>query len=134
MCSTRSSRSSRWKSSLPPPANASATTTVRCWASAVALFCVWFCNGLWHGAAWSYLFFGMYHFVLILGGNIIAPPVRAVNARLHIRAESFPYRLLQMLRTTVLVIIGELFFRANGPARRYADVPHHGHRICIPRL
>ena len=56
----------------------------------------------------------MYHFVLILGGNIIAPPVRAVNARLHIRAESFPYRLLQMLRTTVLVIIGELFFRANG--------------------
>ena len=31
-----------------------------------------------------------------------------------IRAESFPYRLLQMLRTTVLVIIGELFFRANG--------------------
>ena len=54
------------------------------------------------------------HFVLILGGNIIAPPVRAVNARLHIRAESFPYRLLQMLRTTVLVIIGELFFRANG--------------------
>lgn len=25
-------------------------------ASAVALFCVWFCNGLWHGAAWSYLF------------------------------------------------------------------------------
>ena len=83
-------------------------------ASAVALFCVWFCNGLWHGAAWSYLFFGMYHFVLILGGNIIAPPVRAVNARLHIRAESFPYRLLQMLRTTVLVIIGELFFRANG--------------------
>lgn len=45
-------------------------------ASAVALFCVWFCNGLWHGAAWSYLFFGMYHFVLILGGNIIAPPVR----------------------------------------------------------
>lgn len=83
-------------------------------ASGVALFCVWFCNGLWHGAAWSYLFFGMYHFVLILGGNIIAPPVRAVNARLHIRAESFPYRLMQMLRTTVLVIIGELFFRANG--------------------
>lgn len=31
MCSTRSSRSSRWKSSPPPPANASATTTVRCW-------------------------------------------------------------------------------------------------------
>ena len=32
-------------------------------ASAIALFCVWSCNGLWHGAAWNYIFFGMYHFV-----------------------------------------------------------------------
>ena len=83
-------------------------------ASGVALFCVWFCNGLWHGAAWSYLFFGMYHFALILGGNIIRPLAKTLNGKLHIRADSFPYRLMQMLRTTVLVIIGELFFRANG--------------------
>ena len=74
-------------------------------ASAVALFCVWFCNGLWHGAAWSYLFFGMYHFVLILGGNIIAPPVRTVNARLHIRAESFPYRLMIVAVTLLIVFV-----------------------------
>ena len=25
-------------------------------------------------------------------------------------------------------------FPCKRPARRYADVPHHGHRICIPRL
>jgi len=27
----------------------------------VALFCVWFCNGIWHGSAWNYIFFGLYH-------------------------------------------------------------------------
>lgn len=83
-------------------------------AGSIALFCVWFCNGLWHGAAWSFIFFGMYHFVLILTENIIAPGVKAVNTKLHINSESKPYRIMQILRTTVLVIIGELFFRANG--------------------
>ena len=83
-------------------------------AGGIALFCVWFCNGLWHGSAWNYIFFGMYHFALILGGNIIAPPVKWLNQKLHINPKWFIYRVLQMLRTTVLVIIGELFFRAHG--------------------
>ena len=25
-------------------------------AGTIALFCVWFCNGLWHGAEWKYIF------------------------------------------------------------------------------
>lgn len=29
-------------------------------AGSIALLCVWLCNGLWHGAAWNYVFFGMY--------------------------------------------------------------------------
>ena len=79
-----------------------------------ALFCVWFCNGLWHGSAWNYIFFGMYHFALILGGNIISPLTKWINRKLHINPEWFGYRMVQILRTTALVIIGELFFRAQG--------------------
>ena len=83
-------------------------------ASSIALFCVWFSNGLWHGAAWSYIFFGMYHFTIILTGSVIAPWVKTVNGRLHINAQSRIYQLLQTLRTCILVVIGELFFRADG--------------------
>lgn len=83
-------------------------------AGSIALFCVWFSNGLWHGAAWSYIFFGLYHFALILTGNLIAPPVKRFNQRFHLDSSSFPYQLMQMIRTTILVIIGELFFRAPG--------------------
>ena len=83
-------------------------------AISIALFCVWFCNGLWHGSAWHYVFFGMYHFALILAGKLIFPLVRSVNEKCHIRPDWFVYRLLQMLRTAVLVVIGELFFRADG--------------------
>ena len=83
-------------------------------AGGIALFCVWFCNGLWHGSAWSFIFFGMYHFILILIGNMLEPPVQAMNKKLHIDPKWFVYRLLQILRTCVLVVIGELFFRARG--------------------
>ncbi len=83
-------------------------------AGAVALFSVWLCNGLWHGAGWQYIFFGMYHFALILTGNIVEPYSRKLLEKMHIKKEGLPYGIFAMLRTTCLVIIGELFFRAEG--------------------
>ena len=83
-------------------------------ASAIALFCVWFCNGLWHGAAWNYIFFGMYHFVLILMGNIVEPVAKKIRKLPYINPNAFIYRLFQMIRTSILVVIGELFFRGHG--------------------
>ena len=80
----------------------------------IALFCVWFSNGLWHGAGWKYIFFGMYHFVLILCGNMIVPLANKTNEKLHIDNSKAPYKAMQIFRTTVFVCIGELFFRANG--------------------
>ncbi len=89
-------------------------------AGTIALFCVWFCNGLWHGAAWNYIFFGMYHFTLILIGNILEPVIQWTVKKLHINRNSWPYRILQIMRTVVLVNIGELFFRANGLGAGFA--------------
>lgn len=83
-------------------------------SGSIALLCVWVCNGLWHGAGWHYLFFGMYHFVLILCGSMVEPLVIKVTGALHIRRDSAPYRVMQIVRTGLLVCIGELFFRAEG--------------------
>lgn len=83
-------------------------------AGAIALFCVWFCNGLWHGAAWNYIFFGMYHFAFILLGNIFDPYFGKLASACHINRQSLPYKCFQIIRTTILVCIGELFFRSNG--------------------
>ncbi len=81
-------------------------------AGAVALFLVWLCNGLWHGAGWNYIFFGMYHFGFILLGNIVAPAVKWLHQKCHINPEWFGYRIFQIIRTGILVVIGEMFFRA----------------------
>lgn len=83
-------------------------------ASVVALFCVWLGNGLWHGAAWNYIFFGMYHFTLIILGNAAEPLVKKIRKLLHINTENFFYQLFQIVRTAILVVIGELFFRGHG--------------------
>ena len=78
----------------------------------VALFCVWLCNGIWHGSGWQYLFFGFYYFALILLGNLIEPLARLISEKLKINRDCKAYKLFQILRTLLLVNLGEIFFRA----------------------
>ncbi len=89
----------------------------------LVLFCVWVCNGLWHGAGWQYLFFGLYHFALIAGGNALDPLAAALASKLRISRQSRPYRWFQILRTFLLVCLGELFFRAYGTLSGTVDGP-----------
>lgn len=82
--------------------------------SAAALFPVWLCNGLWHGARWSYIFYGMYYFTLILLG-IALKPVRdqiLINAGINENAQY--WKIIQIAKTWVIIFTGELFFRADG--------------------
>lgn len=83
-------------------------------AGSVALLVVWLCNGLWHGAGWQYIFFGLYHFTLILAGSLIEPLVKQFVQQKKISRDTLAYQAMQILRTGILVCIGELFFRANG--------------------
>lgn len=82
--------------------------------SSVALFCVWICNGIWHGSAWNYIFFGMYHFAFILTGRFIEPISKNFYKKLKISEKNKGLILFKIIRTTVLVFFGELFFRAEG--------------------
>lgn len=83
-------------------------------AGSVALFAVWLCNGLWHGAGWQYIFFGLYHFALILCGSLTAPLSQRIAGALHIDRDAGPWRMFRIARTALLVCVGELFFRADG--------------------
>lgn len=89
-------------------------------APIAALFCVWISNGLWHGAKWTYIFYGVYYFVLILIETMIAEPVNKLCAKLHIKRESVPYRIFQTIKLFIIVVSGELFFRANSLSDGFA--------------
>ncbi|MGN1343265.1 MAG: MBOAT family protein, partial [Traorella sp.] len=83
-------------------------------SGSIALFAVWICNGLWHGSGWNYIFFGLYHFLFILGGSLVEPLMKKIRNHFHINKENRLIQFIQICKTTIIVIIGELFFRAHG--------------------
>ena len=82
-------------------------------SGSITLFTVWLLNGLWHGAGWTFIAFGLYHFVLIFFENITQKPVNALCTKLKINQKNYIYRFFQSLKVILLVIIGELIFRAE---------------------
>lgn len=82
-------------------------------AGTIALAAVWLCNGLWHGAAWKYIFFGIYHFTLIFLHNVMEPLKRLIMDKLKINRQSVFYKIIQIIIVFNLVVIGEMFFRAD---------------------
>lgn len=78
-------------------------------SSGIALFIVWFLNGLWHGAGFTFILFGLYHFILIFLGNIFKPYFSKITKRFNNKKS---FKCMQMLKVFILVVIGELIFWA----------------------
>lgn len=70
--------------------------------------------GIWHGAAWKYVFFGLYYGSIISLSELLAPFFNKLAGRLKIDRKCFSWRLFGMLRTLLLVSIGRCFARSGG--------------------
>lgn len=80
---------------------------------AFAMFFVWFGNGIWHGASWKYVVYGLYYYLIMMIGLLFEPLSRKFIAKMHINVNSRGYRLWQMARTFLFVCFGMLIFRAK---------------------
>ena len=70
-------------------------------------------SGLWHGAGFTFLFWGFLHGIYQVAGYLLKP-VRDVFARsLHIDRTRGSHRVLQILVTFLLVSFAWIFFRAD---------------------
>lgn len=90
------------------------SAAARQWPVWAGLGITWALIGLWHGAGWLYLLYGLYYFALQWLGELAEPALLRVLPRLPVWRKARPYRLWQVLRTFVLVNFGMLLFRANG--------------------
>ena len=79
----------------------------------IALFAVWFLNGLWHGPYWSYIFYGLYYFCFMVLEILLKKPVDDFLKKHQIDNNHTGLRIFRFVKLLIIVIIGELFFRAK---------------------
>ena len=69
-------------------------------------------SGLWHGANWTYIAWGMLHGLYQVIGDFTGKLRKEFYQKLHAKTESFSFQLAQGITTFVLVDIAWIFFRA----------------------
>lgn len=95
----------------------------------VALAATFGLSGLWHGANWTFLVWGLLHLAYYLIGHVTRPTRARITA--WTGAASFPRLLLggQMIFTFGLVCIAWVFFRADSVETAWYILSHSGDRF-----
>jgi D-alanyl-lipoteichoic acid acyltransferase DltB (MBOAT superfamily) len=70
-------------------------------------------SGLWHGASWNYVVWGLLQSVFIIIGDITKPIKEQFNKRFNVRVKTFGYQFVQGLITFLLFVFSFIFFRSE---------------------
>lgn len=69
--------------------------------------------GIWHGAAWKFIVYGLYNGLIIGFSGLMVQNYRSWKKRLHINDKSNGWKVFQIVRTFLLVNISWFFDRAD---------------------
>jgi len=78
--------------------------------TSLALAIVWFATGLWHGANWGYVAWGVYYGVFMVANIALQPVSDRFHAALPKLTGSYAYALFQVVRTFAIVAVGYAVF------------------------
>lgn len=70
-------------------------------------------SGLWHGASWHFVFWGMLQGIMIVMGNILKPIKEKCLKSCHIQTHTFAYQMMQVITTFGLFCLSFVFFRVE---------------------
>ena len=73
-------------------------------------------SGLWHGANWTFLFWGVIHGIYQIVGDMTRAFRQKIYNRYSFKTESFSFKLGQIVSTFILVDFAWIFFRADSIA------------------
>lgn len=74
---------------------------------------VFFVVGVWHGAEWRYIVYGIYNGLIIAFSGLMADTYRTWKKKLHINDKAVWYHIFCVVRTFLLVNISWFFDRAE---------------------
>nr|MCR5216022.1 hypothetical protein [Lachnospiraceae bacterium] len=81
-------------------------------ATVYATAVVWLLTGIWHGANWTFLLFGIYHGFFVILRMVLKEPWKKVEAKYHLEGKKWN-TVWCILRTICLAAIGDVMFRAD---------------------
>lgn len=92
------------------PLGGSRVSKWRTWLNILIVFAV---SGLWHGAAVTFIIWGLLNGFFQVIGQITAPSRRALRERLHVKEDSLLHIAVQVLIVFGLMTFAWIFFRAS---------------------
>lgn len=92
-------------------------TAGRLTPSVIALAVVWLSTGVWHGASWCYILWGVYYGILLISALIFQPTSKKWVKKLNLNTNSPCFVAFQILRTMILVLLGYVLFRSTTISR-----------------
>ena len=78
-------------------------------------FAVWLTTGIWHGAAWNFIVWGLVNWVVIMVSQELEPLYDKFHSRVKLKGKA-PYEVFQIIRTILLMSAIRMF-------DCYRDVP-----------
>ena len=79
--------------------------------AAISNILVFFVVGLWHGAEWHFILWGLYNGIVIAISDFLEPVFAKMTGALHINTEAKWYHVFRVIRTFIVVNIGWYFDR-----------------------
>jgi len=77
------------------------------------LFATFFVSGIWHGANWTFIIWGIYHGIISILNAFTYPIGEKIRNKFNIKKTGFLCSAYQMITTSILVCLGWIFFRAS---------------------
>lgn len=84
-------------------------TTGRVLPICIANILIFFIVGVWHGASWKYIIYGLYNGIIIAASALLKPVFAAAAEKCRINTSSKAWKVVCVLRTFIIVNIGWLF-------------------------
>lgn len=77
------------------------------------LILVWFLTGLWHGASWNYVIWGLYYGAIIIFSICMEPVFNAFYNKTGINKNNKAIIVFRHIRTLFLLAVGRIIFLTN---------------------
>ena len=74
----------------------------------ISSFVVWFLTGIWHGASWNFIVWGLANWLILMVSEEFEPLYERFHKKCGF-AEKLPYRIFQIIRTFALICVLNMF-------------------------